>query len=190
MSDRLNTNLKRRAASWAGQLTKIAKSLAPAHVKSAISSQVVTKQDGTYVIYITADRQKAPDARAQEFGSGEHAKRGPKETYLIMPKPGHKFLAFPWDVFDQMMEMGADEKFLSRSTSKFRGIASTPTEDGRTRYLFSHVDHPGIEAANEGRGYIAPAMKELKARAREQLTEDIRQAVVGDLRESFGKKMA
>lgn len=167
MSDRLETNLKRRAVTWAGQLTRLARELAPAHVAPAISSHVEDKGDGSWIIRITADRSKAPDARAQEFGSGLHAKRGPKVKYPILPKT-KKVLAFYWDVAEENPEQFA---FLP---------------DGRV--ALPSVMHPGIEAANEGKGYIAPAMKELRERARENLDVDIRNAIMGDLRESFGRK--
>lgn len=167
MSQRLKNNLKKKTVAWAGQLTKLAKALAPNHVKSAISSHVETKEDGTYIIRITADRNIAPDARAQEFGSGLHARRGPKQKYLIAPKT-RKLLAFQWDVADANPERFS---FLP---------------DGRV--LLASVQHPGIEAANGGQGYIHPAMNELRRRARAELSKEIHDAVVGDLRESFGRK--
>lgn len=167
MSKRLKDNLKRKATAWAGQLTRLAKSLAPAHVQPAISSKVETKEDGTYIIRITADRNKAPDARAQEFGSGLHARRGAKQKYPIRPK-NRKFLAFNWEVANQ-------------NPDKFNFLP-----DGRV-YL-KGVMHPGIEAANEGKGYIAPAMVELRKRAKAELHIAVKDAIMGDLRESFGRK--
>lgn len=167
MTDRLVNNLKRRAAAWAGQLTSLAKSLAPAHVQSSISSHVEDGKDGTFIIRITADRAKAPDARAQEFGSGIHARRGPKAKYPILPKNG-KYLAFDWDI-------------ANANPERFSFLP-----DGRVR--LTKVSHPGIEAANEGQGYIAPAMRELRKRAKAELDKEIRDAIMGDLRESFGRK--
>jgi secreted PhoX family phosphatase len=58
--------------------------------------------------------------------------------------------------------------------------------DGRV--LLPSVQHPGIEAANNGKGYIAPAMNKLRKRARAELDKEVRDAIVGDLRESFGRK--
>lgn len=167
MTDRLVNNLRRRATAWAGQLTSLAKSYAPKHIKPAISSHVEDKQDGQFIIRITADRAEAPDARAWEFGSGIHARRGPKVKYPILPKT-KKFLAFKWDVADANPE-------------KFRFAP-----DGRV--LLTSVKHPGIVAANGGQGYIAPAMKELRKRAKIELSKEIKDAIVGDLRESFGRK--
>jgi hypothetical protein len=167
MSDTLPKNLKRRAAAWAGQLTSMAKSLAPQHVQPAISSHVEDKGDGTYIIRITADRGIAPDARAQEYGSGLHARRGLKKKYPILPK-NRRMLAFYWEVADENPDQF---QFLS---------------DGRV--LMKSVMHPGIEAANGGKGYIGPAMKELKAKAKAELDVEIRNAIVSDLRAAFGGK--
>jgi len=167
MTQRLVNNLKRRASSWAGQLTSLARSFAPNHVEPAIHSHVDEKGDGEFIIRITADRKIAPDARAQEFGSGLHARRGVKRKYPIIPK-NRKFLAFNWEVANAQPE---NFKFLP---------------DGRV--MLGSVQHPGIEAANDGKGYIAPAMRELRKRAKQELSEDIRSAIVGDLKESFRRK--
>lgn len=157
--------LKRRATAWAGQLTKMARELAPAHVQPAISSHIEEKENGTFIIRITADRSVAPDARAQEYGSGLHARRGPKHLIPILPKSG-KYLAFFWEV-------------ATNSPESFR-----MTPDGKV--LLTSVKHPGIEAANEGKGYIAPAVNELRSRGRAELDTDVRQAILSDIRRSFG----
>lgn len=167
MSERIVNKLKARASAWAGQLTALAKSFAPAHVQPAIKSKVEDGKDGKYIIRITADRRIAPDARAQEFGSGLRARRGIKAKYPIRPK-NKKFLAFNWEV-------------ANANPENFTFIP-----DGRV--IFSQVMHPGIEAANDGIGYIGPAMKELRKRAKAELTKDVRDAIMGDLRESFGRK--
>lgn len=174
MSEKLATNLKRRASAWAGQLTSLAKSFAPNHVQPAISSHVETKEEGKFIIRITADRKVAPDARAQEYGSGIHARRGAKKEYPILPKH-KKMLAFyenangtwDYDMFDPPMPR-------------------LYAPDGRG--LFYGVLHPGIEAANGGKGYIAPAMKELRKRARKELGMEVKDAIMSDLRASFGRK--
>lgn len=148
-------------------MTKLAKSFAPSHVRPAISSSTEQKGDGTFIIRIKADRKVAPDARAWEYGSGVHAKRGKKEKYPILPKT-KKLLAFHWDV----------------ATANPERFSFLP--DGRV--ILSSVQHPGIEAANEGAGYIRPAIHELKRRARAELTDDVRRAILGDIRDAFGRK--
>lgn len=170
---RLSTALKRRATAWAGQLTSLARSLAPSHIRPAIKSKVEEKGEGSFIIRITADRRIAPDARAWEFGSGLKARRGIKKKYPIKPK-GHPYLAFHWDIATTSeMERG--------SPGKFRFLP-----DGRV--YFPQVNHPGIKAANNGQGYIHPAMNELRRRGRAELNKETRDAILGDLRESFGRK--
>lgn len=176
MSTRLTQALKKRAISWAGQLTRLAKSFAPNHVKPAISSSVEVKNDNTFIIRTTANRRIAPDARAQEFGSGLRARRGSKKKYPIEPKT-KKFLAFHWEVADA----NANATIAGGRFSRF-----TFLPDGRV--IFPLVMHPGIQAANGGKGYIAPAIKELKKRAKAELDKDMREVILGDLRQSFGRK--
>jgi hypothetical protein len=179
LSERLTNALKRRAASWAGQLTRLAKSFAPDHLKPYIFSRVEQK-DSKIIIRTTANRKANPiekygsaDARAQEYGSGLHARRDKKGKYPIRPKE-KKILAFYWEVATRSeMEMGKPGKF-------------TFAPDGRV--LMHQVNHPGIKAANNGQGYIRPAIKELKRRGKTELKADIRQAILGDLRQSFGGK--
>lgn len=167
MASRLSTNLKRRASAWAGQITSLARSLAPSHVRPAISSKTETKDEGTYIIRTTADRKIAPDARAWEYGSGIHARRGKKGKYPILPK-NKGVLAFNWEVAN-----ANPENF-------------TFAPDGRV--LLFAVNHPGIQAANGGKGYIAPAIRELKKKGKAELSKDIRDAILGDLRTAFGRK--
>lgn len=174
MSQRLLARLKRRAIAWAGQMTVLAKAFAPNHLRPYIHSKVEEKEGG-FIIRTTVNRMENPlpkggsmDARAQEFGSGLKAKRGAKRKYLILPK-NRKFLAFHWEVAEQNPEQFS---FLP---------------DGRV--MLPKVNHPGIQAANQGRGYLAPARAELKKRARAELKEDVRQAIMGDLRSSFGGRV-
>ena len=178
---RLSNALRRRAISWAGQLTKLAKSFAPNHLRPFIRSRVEIKDDKTFIIRTTVNRNERPlekygsaDARAQEYGSGLRARRGAKKKYPIKPK-NKKILAFYWEVATRSeMEAGKPGKFMF-------------APDGRV--LMHQVNHPGIHAANQGKGYIAPAIKELKQRAKNELKSDIRQAILGDLRQSFGGRV-
>lgn len=179
MTERLTSALKRRAVSWAGQLTKLAKGFAPDHLKPYIFSRVEQK-DTKIIIRTTANRKANPiekygsaDARAQEYGSGLHARRGAKKKYPIKPK-NKRILAFHWEVATRSeMEAGKPGKFMF-------------APDGRV--LMRQVNHPGIKAANNGQGYIAPAMRELRKRGKKELSADVRQAILGDLRQSFGGK--
>jgi len=159
----LPTNIYRRAVAWAGQLTSLAKSYAPTHIKPYIHSKVEDTGDGVYIIRITADRGANPiqkygslDARAQEYGSGIRARRGGKGMIDIVPK--------------------TQPNLVFAGTNEWEGYII------RTK----HVSSPGIPAANDGAGYIAPAVNELRARGKAELQQDIRQAILSDIRRSFG----
>lgn len=176
MSKRLSAALKRRAISWAGQISKLAKAFAPNHLRPYIHSRVEVKEDKTFIIRTTVNRKENPlpkygsmDARAQEYGSGLKARRGTKAKYPIRPKPGNKVLAFHWEVANQNPEQFS---FLP---------------DGRV--MLPSVMHPGIQAANQGKGYIGPAQAEIRKRGKAELKNDIRTAILGDLRESFGGRV-
>jgi hypothetical protein len=172
-SQRLPNALLRKARAWAGQLTQRARAYAPAHIREYISSSVDEKSNGEqFIIRIKADRFANPqeregslDARAQEYGSGLQSRRGLKAKYPILPK-NRQALAFYWEVADNNPEY------------------FTFLDDGRV--LLRKVMHPGIQAANEGKGYIGPAVKELRVKAREELDVEIRKAITGDIRASFG----
>lgn len=173
MSDRLQNSLKRLTASWAGQLTKLAKDLAPAHLRPYIHSKVEDKDGVSFVVRTYVNRNENPidkygsaDARAQEYGSGLRARRGSKTKYTIAPK-NKPFLIFPWEVATQN-----PEHFVL-------------TKDGNV--VLPYVRHPGIKAANEGKGYIGPAQAEVRMRAKAQLGKEIRDVILGDLRESFSR---
>ena len=108
----------------------------------------------------------APDARAQEYGSGLRARRGPKQKYPIKPN-GHPFLAFHWEV-------------ATSNPEQFRML-----DDGRV--LLPQVMHPGIPPVNNGKGYIRPAQIEIRKRIKKELNQEIPNAIRAELRASFKK---
>lgn len=163
MTTKLSQVLKNKARYWAGEVTKLAKSFAPNHLKDKISSSIEERGEGTYLIRTTA---KAPDARAQEFGSGLHARRGPKAKYPIYPKT-KKVLAFFWEV----------------ATSNPDQFVMTP--DGKV--LLPKVMHPGIRPVNGGKGYIRPAQIEIRKRIRRELNKEVPNAIRAELRLGFKK---
>jgi hypothetical protein len=178
MASSLSSSLYLRARAWAGQLTTLAKGHAPAHIQPFISSHV-EGDDGSsqYTIRITTQmvdgghekpnhEGQSMDARAQEYGSGWHARRGGLKDIIIRPKNA-KALVFPWQVAEN-------------------NPAFKHTSDGKV--ILMEVHHPGITAANEGQGYIAPAINQLRARGRAELDTDVRQAILDDLRRSFTSK--
>lgn len=163
MANKLAAALKNKARYWASEMTKLAKEFAPNHLKDNISSKSEERGEGTYIIRTTAS---APDARAQEFGSGLRARRGPKAKYPIRPK-GHHFLAFYWDVATQ-------------NPDSFRML-----DDGRV--LLPGVMHPGIPPFNGGKGYIRPAQIAIRKRIKKELNQEIPNAIRAELRASFKK---
>lgn len=163
MTTKLSQVLKNKARYWAGEVTKLAKSFAPNHLKDKISSSTEERGEGTYLIRTTV---KAPDARAQEFGSGLHARRGPKAKYPIYPKT-KKVLAFFWDV----------------ATSNPDQFIMTP--EGKV--LLPKVMHPGIKPVNGGKGYIRPAQIEIRKRIRRELNKEVPNAIRAELRLGFKK---
>lgn len=166
LSNRLSSALSRRATAWAGQLTRLAKKYAPAHLQKYIHSKREDKKDGTFSIIVYLDPKEdvagpernykngSADAFAQEFGSG---------PVDIVPKT-KKFLAFQWDVADM-------------NPGKFPTLP-----DGRV--LFKQVTSPGVKRYKD-RGYLGVAADELLTRGLNELDEDVRRAILGDLRISF-----
>lgn len=135
---------------YAGLVTKLAKGFSESsRVRNTIKSTVEKKSDGTYIIKTTAGNPvTAPDARAREFGSGLHARRGAKRKYIIKPVNA-KALVFPWEKAHPSIPRTRDD-----------------------RVILSKVEHPGIEADNNGKGYIAPASIEARKVLKERLKKE------------------
>lgn len=165
MTTELETFLKQRTKVWASQITKLAKTLAPNHLKSHISSKTDFIRNGEFRISTTVDNKNptgpghpnygTSDAHAQEFGSGLRSKKGAKGKYIITPKSS-PFLQF-------------------LGTNQFDGWLI------RTQ----QVEHPGIQATNGGQGYIAPAHREVRKQIKEELKTLGANAVRAELRKGF-----
>ncbi len=164
----LASALKRSAVSYAGQLTSLARSFAPKHLKQNITTSVKEPEPGVIVMTITA---KGADAHAQEYGSGLHSQYGKKAKYLIKGKP--------WLVF--------------MPTNGYRGNAygayNPTTGEGvgeKTFFITDKVMHPGINRY-QGRGYIRPAIKEFtkSLKTNPKIKEELRQAILSDLTKAF-----
>lgn len=172
MSDELTPRIRTKMRTWAGNLTKLAnRNLGKFRSIITVSSKVEEK-DGKFSILTIA---KGAASRAYEYGSGIHARlarTSPKQLgvrgkILIKPK-NKKVLAFYWEVAN-----ANPEQFVFG-------------EDGRV--LLPSVKHPGVKAANEGKGYLAPAATEVRKQIRKELSKETRDAVIGTLRKSFNKK--
>lgn len=162
MANQVTSALLRSARSYAGQLTSLIKSLAPVHLQSKVKTTVTEPTEGKIVMTVTV---KGKDAHAQEYGSGLHAPKV-KAKYPIYPKKG-KYLAFNWEI-------------ANANPEKFSFLP-----DGRV--LLPKVEHPGIEKF-EGRGYIRPAVKELRTKIKQKgsgLRQEVRMAILGEIKKSF-----
>lgn len=144
-----------------------AKSLAPRHIAPHIGAVVTSRVDGWSIRWIVNSAPRpgpTPDAAAREYGSGIHGVTGRK--YIIAPKNPNGVLAFNWEKADRKAlaaniarrigdagRAGLAPPIARRDGSKFYGFSSTDR-----RLLFNWVEHPGVEAANNGRGYLRYAM--------------------------------
>lgn len=160
----LPSKLKRSVSAYAGQLTRLVKTYAPAHLRDNI--RTIVKETTPGVVRVTV-QVTAPDARAQEYGSGlrKDGRLGVKERYPIRPKPGGKLLAFYWET-------------ATANPEKFSFLP-----DGRV--ILKQVMHPGIKKY-KGRGYVRPAVKEwVKGIKNSDINKAVKEALLGDIRKSF-----
>lgn len=180
MASKLLSKLRSRATSWASQISRKANSTAgkPAHVRVSSSANI---NGGNVEIKSVAVSPKG-DARAYEYGSGIHSRRSKKSRYqlgakgkiLITPKR-KKVLAFFWDKLDAPPGTTYNGKKLIK-------IAG----DGRA--LFRYVEHPGVMAAGGGKGYLGPAITEVRKRIRKELPAEVSREIIGEFKMSFKKK--
>lgn len=159
-------------ATWAGQITKLAhKNLGKFRSLITVQSKVVEQGDKASI----ESTAKGVTSRAYEYGSGIHSrlsKKSPKQIapkgkILIKPKPGRKVLAFHWDV-----AAANPEQFIF-------------APDGRV--LLPKVEHPGVKAANNGKGYLGPAVNEVRRQIRKEIPKETREAILATFRKSFKK---
>jgi hypothetical protein len=162
------------ARGYASLATRLAKKYAPgSRIRTTIFSKKIEQPSrGRYRIRVHAGGPDAPDARAREYGSGLWAKRGRRGTITIRPKG--KALVFPWET----------------PTSAFSGAqvhSGVPrTADGK-KVILKKVEHPGVQAANNGRGYIGPAMRDTRKALRNRMKKEGTEAIKLDMRASFIK---
>jgi len=161
-------HINNMARGYASLATRYAKAYAPNnHLRNSIKSTVEQTSIGKIRIRI---RATGPDARAREYGSGVWARRGPKGKILITPKQA-KALVFPWQVATSLVSQGAVNPNIPR------------TPDGKV--ILKKVEHPGVDAANEGRGYIGPAMVDTRKALRQKMKKEGKKAIQLDMRVSF-----
>ena len=139
-------------SSWSTQIPK------------AISvSEVESSGDGVYSISINVDISEsgAPQARAFEYGSGEHATQGPVGTYKITPKNA-PYLAFPFT-----LKYMPGRKFSGMLGYTNRELYQELEEVGQASGItfWNYVDHPGVEP----KPYLRPAVEAARGRIRNRL---------------------
>jgi hypothetical protein len=171
MTDELTPRLRARAKAWAGQITKLAHRNLGKFRKIISVKSTVKESAGKVDILSTATGEAS---RAYEYGSGIHSRLSKKSPKQISPKGKilikpitRKVLAFNWEV-------------ANTSPGYFIFL-----DDGRV--IFPSVKHPGVKAANEGKGYLAPAVNEVRKQIRKEISKETRDAVLGTFRKSFKK---
>lgn len=138
---------------------------APNHLKPYI--KVFLRQSGETTLFRVevdrgenhAEREGSDDARAQEFGSGLQAQIG-ETGYIRFAARNAEALVFP-------------------GTNDWRGKTIWMPYPRK-------VNHPGIEAANQGKGYIRPAISEFEGTILPQVDSAFKDEVEYEFRITFG----
>lgn len=175
--DDLLSAIKKRAATWASQISRKANEASgkPKHIQ--VKSTVVDRGE-TVGIDSTATSSKG-DARAYEYGSGIHStsKKRSKwqqadNTILITPKTA-KVLAFPW------------ERLNSDPPGTWYGGRKLIKKNAEGEAIFRFVNHPGVRPAGGGKGYLRPAIAEVRKGIRKELSKEMRDAYIGGIHKAF-----
>ena len=180
--------------------------VAPRHIAPHIYATVRTRKDGGYSVKWEVDSSPdgpTPDARAREYGSGIHSSIAQyRKKYLIKPKKA-KVLAFAWDTADvdalrssRIAFWRRKKKFVDTDQDgefSFPSYSSLPSFAGEApdgRLMFNYVYHPGVEAENQGRGYLGLGFSRAQERVKEEILksakEDLGREIYKNLR--FGRK--
>lgn len=149
------TALAQVGATFSNKASQRASSNGLAMIAKAFSVGSPTQSGMTYSIEIKVSH---PAAGAFEYGSGIHATKGEKKTYIIAPK-NKMALAFFWDKVDSSTKPGA----------KFMGISST---SGKA--IFNYVDHPDVEQ----RPYLVPTIEETRDEFRKILGQGFKAEIL------------
>lgn len=182
MASDLEVYLRERAKSWAQQIEDKAKRASgkPAHI--VVTAKASGAKGGAVGINVDATSAKG-DARAYEYGSGVHStssktsrwQQGTKGKILITPKKA-PVLAFDWQVL---------KKYPVGTTFPNSPKLIQIVDEGRG--IFRYVEHPGVKAANGGKGYVRPAINEVRKTIRKEIPKGMRDAYVGGIRKAFTK---
>lgn len=179
MTDELTAKLRKRAQVWASLISRKANEVPkPSVIRVKSSVEERGGKIGVLSIAYSTDPAK-PIARAYEYGSGIHStvkKRSkwqqPDGRILITPKKA-KVLAFYWE------KLSGDEPGTWYGGAKL----IKKTQEGKA--IFRYVEHPGVKAAGGGKGYLRPAIAEVRKTMRKEISKDVRDAVIGGFRKAF-----
>lgn len=181
MANDLTTRLKKKTRAWGEEIKKLAiQNLGKYSSLIGITFRT-TENDGMVGLDITATAKNPdkPVARAYEYGSGIHSRvkaRSPHQLpsgkILIAPK-NKKVLAFFWE------KLSDPPGTYYPNSKKLIKI----DEDGNAMFRF--VEHPGVKAANEEKGYLSPAIAKVRAKMRREITPEVRASVIDQFRKKF-----
>lgn len=180
MADDFLSKLRARAKVWAQQIQKKANAASgkPKHIFVTAKSPSI--KGGAIGFNVTAKSPKG-DARAYEYGSGIHSTSRKRskwqqadKTILITPKK-KKVLAFYW------------EKLAGDPPGTWYGGGKLIRKNEEGQALFRFVNHPGVRAAGGGKGYLRPAITQVRRGIRSEITKDMRDAYLGGIRKAFRK---
>jgi len=190
MTDDLISNLKVSSKRWATAITQEAnKNLGKFRSLIKVSSKTVEDSGKIGVVPTgTSTNKLKPVARAYEYGSGIRSRSKKKSPHqlstggkiLIKPKSPRKYLAFVWDkaIANPRKSLFVKDKKIFQG-----GVDDIPAG---ARILLGSVQHPGVLAANSGKGYLAPAIAKVRRQIRKDIPKDVRKAFLGTFRKSFG----
>lgn len=129
-----------------------------------------------------------PVARAYEYGSGTRSRSvkrsrfqmGARGFIKIAPK-NKKVLAFDWQTIYGPLQAGG-KKLIGRSTTHI------DERTGGYNIMFRYVEHPGVQAANNGKGYLAPAITKNRKPMNAEIAKEVGEEARSVLRRAFSKR--
>jgi hypothetical protein len=170
--------IQARAKQWGTEITQQAnRNLGNKAKLIAVRSKTVS--DGSTVSIVSSgiakDKDK-PVARAYEYGSGTRSRvkrKSPKQLssggkILIRPK-SKRVLAFFWDKITDPPGTVYYNKATGQGSKKLIKVSDHPDHKGKI--LMRYVEHPGVNAANGGKGYLLPAVRKIRPKIRKELLE-------------------
>jgi hypothetical protein len=145
------------ATNWAAQLTSLAKSFSPKHLQPFIKTRTSSNGDGTFALTIYVDKDASP---AQNYGSKDAEAQ-----------------EFGWKANGTMISPKNAPRLVFMGTNDFVGKLIVTPHSVRAH------DIPKFN----GQGYLAPAIDALRDKGVSKLKEDVRRAILDDVRVSFEK---